>query len=78
MRFLENDGFTCVNYRCEISTTYRDSAYNVVFGTNPLNRSSVLGERYGFENTYVINIENREIESTQDISIEFKRVETNE
>lgn len=78
IRFLENDGFICVSYSCQIFTTYRDSTYDVIFGTNPVNRSSVLGDRYGFRNTYTINILNNEIKSLQDISIEFERIETNE
>jgi hypothetical protein len=76
--FLENDGFMCVIYKCLIYTSYRDSTYDVVFGTNPLNRSSILGDRYSFNNTYTINILSKEIESTQDISVEFERIETNE
>lgn len=76
--FLENDGFTCVRYSCQLSTTYRDSAYDVVFGTNPQNRSSVLGDRYNFKNTYTISVLSNKIERPQSISVEFERIETNE
>lgn len=78
IRFLENDGFTCVSYRCQISATYRDSTYDVIFGTNPLKRSNVLGGRYGFRNTYIIDLLSKEVKSLQDISVKFERIETNE